>query len=260
MKRIMYLSLLLIIPFLAIADHGRDKLNGKWISPYTGQVIKLKVRRDHIKVKGLSRRGWTTYDIIGRHTFEDRNGNLIHLRNLHDLIYKERYRRKRIKFVKKGHLHHNHNCGSGCNIGNDYFFFRDNNSCTADSDYGYSSWTTYKRHDDYYGGRRGDTYDDYREGRGDRDYYDDYHDDRSRSSIPNGRYFAREIDEYIEIRSTRSGLKARRSGRDWVEYRQNRYRKNEYVDNRGNTYITLSDGSLQWKKRIGGATINLFRR
>jgi len=52
MKRIIYLSLLLVIPFLLKADgYDRQLLNGKWFNPDNGDRIRLKVKRSSIRVK-----------------------------------------------------------------------------------------------------------------------------------------------------------------------------------------------------------------
>ena len=121
MKRMLYLCLLLVIPLILQADHGRKRLNGKWINPYFNKTIKVKVKRHEIKVKGLSRRGWTYFTPIRRNVFEDCNGNRIKIQNIHQLVYINRFRGERIRFIKKGHRHHNHTCNSRCAIGDDFF-------------------------------------------------------------------------------------------------------------------------------------------
>ena len=117
MKRMIYLSLLFVIPFFLHADHGRNRLNGKWISPYFDTQIRIKVKRHEIKVKGLSRRGWTYFTPVRRNVFEDCNGNRIRIRNIHELVYVNRYRGERIRFIKKGHRRNNHICNSTCSVG-----------------------------------------------------------------------------------------------------------------------------------------------
>lgn len=241
MKRIFYLSLLLTIPFLLHADHGRKRLNGKWISPYFDTQIKIKVKRHELKVKGLSTRGWTYFTPIRRNVFEDCVGNRIKLKNMHELVYINRYRGERIRFVKKGHNHHNHHCSSACNVGHDFF--------------------TYQDYGDYYGDYGGGYYSDYdyeydgwrdRDNRGDRDR-------RYSTNRLDGKYHVREIDEYVTLNRTRDGLKARRGNSDWVYYRQNRYRKNEYIDNRGNKYLVRSNGDITWLSKNGKVSLNLQR-
>ena len=115
MKRILHFSLLLLVPFLLNADHGRDRLNGKWISPYFDKQIRLKVKRHEIKIKGIDHRGWTIFQPIGRNRFEDCDGNTVRINNIHDMLYRS-ICGERIKFVKKGHIHHNHLCNNSCNI------------------------------------------------------------------------------------------------------------------------------------------------
>jgi len=252
MKRIIYLSLLLVIPFLVHADHGRDRLNGKWISPFHGNTIKLRVKRNKIRVKNLVRRGWTNFRPSYRGTFEDRNGNSIRINNVHELIYRSSCGRERIRFVKKGHVHHNHVCSASCEIGQDYFDFID--GCSSD----------YSSNDNYYNdgyGSYNDRYNNYdRYGN-----YDEYggrwserNSDRNSRRL-NGEYFVREINEYVSVQSTRNGLRAKRGNRDWVNYRQNRYRKNEYIDDNGNKYLIRSNGDLTWKNNRGTVSLNLSR-
>jgi len=239
MKRLIYLSLLLTIPFFLHAEHGRDRLSGKWISPYFDTQIRLKINRHEIRVKGLSRRGWTYFTPIRRNVFEDCSGNTIRINNVHDLVYINRYRGERIRFVKKGHIHRNHTCNSRCAVGNDYF--------------SYSQYSGYG--DSYY-------YDDYNnrsnEGWGDRreNNRNDAINNYSNSRL-NGRYHVREIDDYVTLNKTRYGLKAKRGNDNWVEYTQNRNRKNEYVDNRGNKYLVRSDSEITWKSRDGKVSLNL---
>ncbi len=247
MKRIMYLSLLLVIPFLLKADHRRDVLNGKWISPYFDTQIKIKVKRHEIKVKGLSRRGWTYFTPVRRNVFEDCSGNRLKFKNVHDLVYVNRYRGERIRFVKKGHNHHNHTCNSGCAIGNDYFNYSGYGQYSYDSygDYGYNDWE-YNDYDDNEWGYRNERRN--RGERGNRNYSDSRFD---------GRYHVREIDEYVTLSRTRNGLKARRGNDDWVEYTQNRFRKNEYVDRKGNKYLVRPNGDITWKSKNGKVSLNL---
>ena len=166
------------------------------------------------------------------------------------MVYMNRRSGERIRFVKKGHNHHNHVCNSRCSIGDDYF-----------GHYGHSN-----NHDNYNG-------DDYYD-----DYYDDWGDDswgdrnkrgkrnnRNRNNTYdgayndglNGKYHVREIDEYISINRTRYGLKAKRGNGAWVDYTQNRNRKNEYIDKKGNKYIVRSDNDLIWKNKTGAVSLNL---
>ncbi len=240
MKRILYLSLLLVIPFLLHADHGRNRLNGKWISPYFNKQIKIKVKRHEVKVKGLTRYGWTYFTPIRRNVFEDCSGNRIRINNIHDLVYTNRYRGERIKFVKKGHNHHNHTCNSGCSIGDDYFSYSNYNNDYFDDYY----------EDDYY---NDESYSDddwiYKSSRSNRNNYS--------NSRFDGRYHVREIDEYVTLSKTRYGLKARRGNSNWVEYTQNRYRKNEYIDKRGNKYLVRSNGDILWKSKDKKVSLNL---
>jgi len=242
MRRIIYLSLLLVIPFLVKADHGRNSLNGKWISPFHGSQIKLKVKRSKIRVKNLTRRGWTTFRPAQRGTFYDQDGNMIRLRNRHELIYRSNCSSNRVRFVKKGHNHHNHNCSSACSIGYDFFDYDERNQ--ADDYYGNfddNGWN--QQYDDYGYNRNRNTYQSA--------------DIRGTSSRIDGKYYVREIDEVVVIRRTNDGLRAKRGNRDWVYYRQNRLRKNEYVDISGNTYLVRSDGSVRWRSRSGKVTLNL---
>lgn len=250
MKRILHLSLLLIVPFLLHADHGRDRLNGKWLSPYFDKEIKLRVKRHEIKVKGLNHRGWTTFVPVRRNLFEDCEGNTVKINNIHDLVYRSSCG-ERITFVKKGHLHHNHTCSAGCSIDNDYFLYDDGYNDSYDDYYG-----EYSGYDDYYGSA--DNSNEYRYNRRDR-----RNRNRRLSSTRNridGRYFVRELDEYVILENTRNGLKAKKRNGDWVTYSQNRNRKNEYIDDRGNKYLIRRDGSITWSNRDRSKFMNLERR
>lgn len=243
MKRILYLSLLLIIPFLLQAGNGRNRLNGKWISPYFDTQIKIKVKRHEIRVKGLTRRGWTSFIPIRRNVFEDCSGNRIKFKSVHNLIYINRYRGERIRFIKKGHRHHNHVCNSSCHIGNDFF------------DHGGQGYSNYYENDYYE-----DYYNDW--GQGDdpwrnRDRRGNGNNDFGLDNRFDGRYHVREIDEYVTINRTRRGLKAKRGNGSWVNYTQNRLRKNEYIDKKGNRYLVRNDGSLTWKNKKGDVSLNL---
>ncbi|MEM9545298.1 MAG: hypothetical protein AAGA77_04960 [Bacteroidota bacterium] len=239
MKRIFYLSLLLVLPFLLHANHGRSQLNGRWISPYFDTQIKIRVKRQHIRVKGLTRRGWTNFQSIRRNVFEDCSGNRIRFKNVHELVYINRFRGERIRFVKKGHRHLNHTCNVSCSLGNDNF--------------GYTG--PYDSYSENYGGNYADDYgyDDYSGfggGRSNRDR-------EINSSRIDGRYLVREIDEYVTLKRTRNGLRARKGSEKWVAYTQNRYRKNEYTDKKGNKYLVRSDGSITWKSKNGKVSLNL---
>ncbi len=257
MTRLIYLSLLLVVPFLVTADHGRDRLNGKWISPFHGNVIKVKVKRNKVRVKNLTRNGWTTFRAVRRGKFIDKFGNTIRIKNIHEMIYRSSCGNERIRFVKKGHVHHNHVCNSNCSIGQDYFSYQDDNG-----DYGnYNSsgdCGNYNNNSDYnnndYSGYSG--YNGYSNNRPDR--WSNRNEERSDRRI-SGRYFVREINDYVVIENTRNGLKARRGNNDWVNYRQNKYRKNEYIDSNGNKYQIRSDGRISWKNKSGSTSLNLSK-
>lgn len=246
MRRLFYLSLLLIIPFLVHADHGRKKLNGKWISPFHGKEIKLKVKRNEIRIKNLTRRGWSTFLPSYRGTFEDHVGNTVRIKNIHELVYRSSCGGERIRFVKKEHRHHNHNCNTSCGIENDFFSYNDGyygghrEFYNEDEYYSNNANSGYENHDDY-GGR-----------------WSQRNDLRNSQNI-GGRYFVREIDEYITIQDTSNGIRAKRGNREWVHYRQNRYRKNEFIDDKGNSYLLRSNGGLKWKNKRGTVSLNLYK-
>ncbi|MFT4536351.1 MAG: hypothetical protein ACJA1A_001624 [Saprospiraceae bacterium] len=246
MTRLIYLSLLVVIPFLVTAEHGRDRLNGKWISPFHGNVIRVKVKRDKVRVKNLTRTGWTTFRPARRGKFVDRNGNSIQIKNIHEMIYRSNCGDERIRFVKKGHVHHHHVCNSNCGIGQDYFSYHDN----------YGHYGSDNNNESYSGYDGYNAYNGYSENRPDR--WANRDDERSTRNI-SGRYFVREIDDFVVIENTRNGLKARRGNLDWVKYRQNRYRKNEYIDSKGNKYNVRSDGSIFWKNKSGTNSLNLTK-
>lgn len=253
MKRIIYLSLLLVIPFLVTADHVRDRINGKWISPFHGKVIKVKVKRHEVRIKNLTRNGWSTFRPTRRGKFIDRHGNSIRIKNVHELTYRSNCGDQRIRFVKKGHVHHNHVCNSACGINREYFTYQ-NGDNIYNHEYGnYSSNDSY---DDYenndYGRNSGYT-------NNQEDRWSNRNDNRSNSQRLQGRYFVREINEYVIIEDTRYGIRAKRGNREWVNYRQNRNRKNEYLDSKGNRYNVRSDKSLYWKNKSGSISLNLTK-
>ena len=243
MKRMIYLCLLLVVPLFLQADHGRDRINGKWISPYFGTKIKIKVKRHQIRVKGLSRRGWTHFSPVRRGVFKDCQGNRLVFNNIHELVYHNRFRGERIRFVKKGHNCPGHSCATSCSFGDDYFTYPDYYDDYGNDGYGYDGWG----YDDSW-----DYDNSWRNGGGRR-----HGDPRNSNQGFGGQYHVREIDEYVTINRTRNGIRAKRGNGNWVSYRQNRYRKNEYVDNKGNKYLMRSDGSLTWKSRDGKVSLNL---
>ena len=238
MRDILYLSLMLLLPSFLIANHGRDQLNGKWISPYHGQQIKLKVKRNRIRVKNLTSRNWSTFRPTRTGLFVDRNGNRIRIQNVHELIFRSSCGTERITFVKNDHNHHNHFCTDRCTFENAHFSYRD-----------VVPYEEYQNHTDQ---RYNEVYD-----RNDRWYNRSGQNSNGQLS---GRYYVREIDEYVTIEGTRDGLRARRGDRDWVTYRQNRNRKNEYVDTDGNRYLVKSEGRIVWKNRTGTVTLNFSKR
>ncbi|MEE9440138.1 MAG: hypothetical protein V3V14_14125 [Saprospiraceae bacterium] len=255
MKKIMYLSLLLFVPYFLSAGHGRDRLNGKWVNTVFNQTIKIKVKRDYIKVKGLSHhhRHWVEFTPIGRSTFEDCDGNTIHIKSIHDIVYTNRRYHERTRFTKKNHHHHGHFCGSGCRIENDYFNY---NSCEV-----YSNNTFYGNNEHY----NNYNYDGYNNG-----HYDEYTiEDTYKTRRPknnrfnkysnplSGTYYVREIDEYVTLKISNRGLKAKRANGNWVYYNQNRYRKNEYLDKNGNKYLILNNGNIKWKSQDESISLNL---
>jgi hypothetical protein len=255
MKRIIYLSLLLVMPFMVSADHGRDRINGKWISPFHGTVIKVKVKRNKVLVKNLTSNGWITFRPSRRGKFVDRYGNTIRIKNVHELLYRGSCGTERIRFVKEGHIHHNHLCNSNCGIGDDYFSYEgdygnyDNDYGNYDNDYGNNS--------DYGGGYYYSGYTN--NGNNNRNNRWSNRNEKKSNKRLSGKYFVREINEYVVIEDTRNGLKARRGNRDWVNYRQNRYRKNEYLDPKRNKYQVRSDGSIFWKNKSGSISLNLTK-
>jgi len=118
MKRILYLSLLLVIPFLAKADgYDRALLNGRWINPDNGDRIRLKTKRSSIKVKNLTRRDWVKFRKVGRRTFMDRQGNTIKLRNRHKLVFRSACGTRRHVFFKNDGYHRGHTCDHACGFG-----------------------------------------------------------------------------------------------------------------------------------------------
>jgi|GEM_PF-6800208 len=243
MKRIIYLSLLLVIPFLLKADgYDRQLLNGKWFNPDNGDRIRLKVKRSSIRVKNLTRRDWVKFRKVGRRKFMDRAGNTIKLKNRHKLVFRSACGNRRHVFFKKNSYHQGHTCGQGCG------FDQGNHG------------TSYYSHTDYgddYGGYYSDrNYGNDRQS----EYYNSWsYDERDARNDLSGQYYVREIDETVVIRMTNTGLKAKRNGK-WVQYNQNRYRKNEYKDLRGNTYHVRNDRSLVWRSRNGDVKLNLRKR
>lgn len=244
MKRIMYLCLLIAIPFLIHADHGRNQLNGRWISPYFNKQIKVKVKRNEIRVKGLSNRRWTSFTAIRWNVFEDCDGNRIKINNIHDLVYINRYLGKHIHFVKKGHIHQNHVCNARCSIRYDYFSPHGNGFNNTFEDNYFDDWD-----DDSWGNFGG------RKNKGSFDQEDRKF--RFNNNGFSGKYHVREIDEYITIKRTNSGLKAKRGNGNWINYKQNRNRKNEYIDSKGNKYLVRSENEITWKNKNGTVSLNL---
>jgi len=240
MKRIFYLSLLLVIPFLASADHVGEFLEGRWINPYFGEQIKIKTKRNYIRVKGLPRqRGYQDFRPIRRGVFEDHFGNRLYVESQHEVDYVDRYTRDRITFLKRG-FHEHHVCNSACRNG-------------------YGSYN-----DGYYNNHPDRNYDRNRN-RNNRNRNHDRYDDRSYNGYGynnlgiNGRYFVRELDEYVVIEKTHRGLRAQRKGEKWVEFTQNEIRKNEYIDREGNKYNVRLDGSMYWTSKSGKTTFNLSK-
>jgi hypothetical protein len=239
MKTIFYVCVLLAVPFLIHADHGREILNGKWISPLLNKKIDVKVRRSEVKIKGLTTRGWSTFISTGCGVFEDCDGNRIRINNIHDLVYTNRFHGTRIRFTKKGHVHANHSCTTKCSLRNDFFSY-------SNYDYGYYE----ERYDKYNTSHFRDGNNDWSD-RNEPVLYPDHQFD--------GRYHVREIDEYVILNKTRTGLKARRGNQNWTEYTQNRFRKNEYIDGKGNKFLVRSDGSLTWRSMDGNVSLNLSK-
>ena len=243
MTRIIYLSLLLVVPFFVTADHSRDRLNGKWISPFYENVIKVKVNLNKVRIKNLTYKGWTTFRPARHGNFVDRSGNSIKIKNIHELIYRSNCGDEIIRFVKKGHVHHNHVSNSNCGLGQGYFSYQDDFR-----DYG-DNGNNNNNGDSYY-------YSGYTNNRDDR--WPIRNVERRNRSIE-GKYFVREINDYVVIKNTIYGLKARKGNHDWVTYRQNRYRINEYIDSKGNKYHVRSDGSIFWKSKSGFISLNLIK-
>jgi hypothetical protein len=141
-------------------------------------------------------------------------------------------------------------CNSQCSIGDDYFGSANGYNDNYDNHYGDDNY------DDWDYGSRGS-----RNNRGNRKDRNDRN--RNNSDIGfydnelSGKYHVREIDEYVTINRTRYGLKAKRGKDNWIEYTQNRNRKNEYVDQNGNKYLVKSDDALTWKNRKGTISLNL---
>ena len=74
------------------------------------------------------------------------------------------------------------------------------------------------------------------------------------------RYYVRELDEYVQIQQTATGLRARRVGGKWITYRQHQWKPTESVDANGNVYRRLPGGDLKWFSRDGLVSYSLSRR
>lgn len=244
MKFILHISLLLLVPFLAIAEGRPHALDGIWIDSW--HDTKIKVRENHrtIEIKGLQSRGWTTFRVDRRGRYKDRIGNTIEINNIHNLEYRSVCGRERIRFNKKGHSHNRHRCTRAC----DY---------NATSNHYSSSWSYGNNHNE---NRR----DNSRiEMQGNTRYSNSARDDSYRSGYDDEdseRYFVREIDEYIDIRRSNTEIRAKRQGGDWVTYRQNRLRKNQYLDQNGNSYLEGYGGALTWISKSEKVRLNLTKK
>lgn len=244
MKFILHISLLLLVPFLAIAEDRPHSLDGIWIDSW--HDTKIKVRENHrtIEIKGLQGRRWTTFRADRRGRYKDRNGNTIEINNVHDLEYRSVSGRERIRFIKKGHSPNHHSCNRACvySDGVDHY----------SSSWSYGNSRNENRRDNRRIEYRGNT----RNSISDRDdsYRSGYDDEGSE------RYFVREIDEYIDIRRSSNEVRAKRQGGEWITYRQNPLRKNQYLDNNGNSYIEGYEGDLTWLSENEKVRLNLTRR
>jgi len=77
-------------------------ISGKWFSNYTNTVIRVKAKRDGIKVKGLRGiRSWRTFDYVGRNRFKDCYGNQIKVNPYNELIFQNVRNRSQAVFTKR---------------------------------------------------------------------------------------------------------------------------------------------------------------
>ncbi len=275
MKRILQLMVLVLLPYLAKADHRHSPLNGYWYNSTHHISVRLHAKRTYIKVKGLRRtffRRWLIYRPIDYNVFKNRYGDIIILKSLHHFVFIDFRNGSRLHFIRKGFFHHH--CTSACHIGYDYFeydTYGDYGSCGHyggwdESDewgypYGYdgeygTSWydneydTSWYDDDDYvYRGKKNNNHPK-------RQNYKK----RQKSASFGGQYYVREIDEYVTLIPTQEGLKARRKNGEWVKYKRSGKDRNNYVDSKGNKYVIDSPKNIKWIGKSGEVILNLSKK
>jgi len=225
MIRLLHIIILALIPILLIgsqpSENYKDRLEGRWFETWNGHEIKVKEKRYGLKIKGINgHRKWTKFDHVRNNKFRDCDNNLIRIHSSNFLTYVSSCGRYKSEYRRGNSGRHNNYFGHSQCL---------NPSVSYEEEYiEYYQPRTYERQD--------------------------------RNLSRRERFHVRELDEYIDIEFTSYGLRARRSERDWVEYKQNRYRKNEFKDHRGNRYIRLDDRTFRWKNKHGDRSLILSKR
>ncbi len=92
------ITLLLFISFSTQLPATVQTKPEVYVDVSTNQKIKVKFKRDYIKVKYLHSKKWVKYRLVGPGTFDDYRGNKIYLREPDKLIWRSRRYGEQITF------------------------------------------------------------------------------------------------------------------------------------------------------------------
>lgn len=208
MKKLLNLTWILLIPVLTFAnvnDHN-PQINGKWISPEYGDVIKIQDWKKGIKVKDTYTHHWIKYRHDYKNKFKSDCGRTIQILDRYTIKFKNGKHAQPIVFKKVGHTPANYACGIGMHD--------DRNNYNTNS---------YYPHEDN---------NDYRNFKN-KNIEGLYYNDRMRH-------------EFIVLNDRNGIKTKIKGDNDWHFYSQTKQRGEVYIDRMGNQIKRVGKSNIEW--------------
>ena len=133
MKRILYLSLLTLLPAFLMAEENLSSIQGQWVSTRGNTVISIDFYNGYLLVNGLNRNSRRKYAYHNRNTYRNRSGDIIRVNGRRQIVFNGANCGRNLVFTR----YKRNNNLRGNNYNNDYnydSYSRDNNN-RRDIDY-----------------------------------------------------------------------------------------------------------------------------
>ncbi len=217
-----------IILLLTITISTAAQIEGLWQVHKSNDVVEIRSTRDGVKAKFVNSNDWAFYERLRNNTYEDRKGNRYYLESSNKLVWESRDGRRTVRLRKA-------------------------------------------RRDYYENGYRDDQYDDYnyegRQGRSDREYWNDGFETHNRRSTGrlddalSGTWVNRwrNTIAYVEYDGIVVRMKTNRNRR-WTTYRRTNARRPIFEDRWGNRIRFKRNGELEWRRSDGRREIEFRKR